>query len=303
MKINSEEIYHLTEPDGGKFKVKTLDEAYDFCKSIALGHYENFPVGSILIPKRHRKYFYSIYSFSRLADDISDEIPFSEKDLKIELLDKFHNIINSDDHQGNPLFMALSDTMKKKSIPPEPLQKLLIAFKMDSDFIHPESYDDILDYCSYSANPVGELVLRIFDLYNDTTAPLSDSICTGLQLANFWQDISVDINKNRIYLPKNKLAEYQIPLSDIQNQKINDNFGICLKDIYDYTDNFFILGNSLVTYLKYYRLKLEIATTIEGGRRILEKTRKMGTDILYNRPVLEKRDYFMIIIRALNKLL
>lgn len=302
MKIKSEELYHLTQKNGGKFEVDSLDESYNFCKRIATGHYENFPVGSFLIPKKFRKYFYPVYAFSRIADDIADELPLNQKDYKLRLLNDYKTLIDADSINGNPIFIALNDIMAKKEIPAEPLKKLIIAFEMDSEFKQAENFDDIEEYCKYSANPVGELVLRIFNLYNEETAPLSDSICTGLQLANFWQDISEDMKKGRIYIPKEVLRKYELSNKELIEIK-NTNLDNCLKEIYDYTDNFFILGNGIIDKLKYFRLKLEISAVIEGGKAIMKKTREMGTDIILNRPKLEKSDFILTLFRALHKIL
>ncbi len=302
MKIEPNNLHHLTLPGGGKYKVSGLEEAYDFCRKIALSHYENFPVGSIFIPKKYRKYFFSVYAFSRIADDISDEIVHSEKKLKLELLDNLDSMIESDNITGNPVLMALKDTMKERNIPPEPLHNLITAFKMDSDFVHPQDFDEILNYCIYSANPVGEIVLRIFGLYNETTARQSDNICTGLQHANFWQDISVDSGKNRIYIPKNILNKYAISSQDIINKKNSVNFALCLKEIYDYTDKFFILGDGITDNLKYFRLKLEISAVMEGGKAIMTKVRDKGIDIIRERPKLERKDFVLILMRAFKNI-
>jgi phytoene/squalene synthetase len=202
MLIKAEELSNLTLKDGGIFKVHSIDKAYDFCKKIATGHYENFPVGSFLIPNQFRKYFYSVYAFSRIADDIADDISIEKKDYKIKLLNDYKNLITTENIDGNPIFIALHDTMIKREIPPEPLQKLIKAFIMDSEFEQPNDFDDVLYYCEHSANPIGEMVLRIFGLYNHETTPLSDNICTGLQLANFWQDISTDKKMEEFTFPK-----------------------------------------------------------------------------------------------------
>lgn len=302
MKIQANNLKELTRKDGGIFKVTSLEESYEFCKKIALGHYENFPVGSIFIPKKDRKHFFAVYAFSRISDDISDEIPIEEKKLKISMLNEFSELINDNTINGNPVFKALQNTMNEKEIPDTPLKKLIKAFIMDSDFKHPESFDEVLNYCKYSANPVGELVLRIFDNYNSGTADLSDKICTGLQLANFWQDISVDAKKSRVYIPNDILKKYDLSKDNILNKKINDNFSICLKEIYDYTDNFFKLGTGIVDILNNFRLKLEIALIIQGGKRIMDKVREEGINIISARPVLKKYDYFGMLIKSVMRL-
>jgi squalene synthase HpnC len=304
--INSkEDILEMLKPDGGRFSVKGLDEAYKFCEKIATSHYENFPVGSVLIPKTYRKHFFSVYVFSRLADDIADELTNETPEFRIQqlrnLLNLIKNQIDSSAQKFNPLALALCNTIYEKKLPIEPFERLIKAFEIDSEFIQPNNMDDNLEYCKYSANPVGELVLKIFDNYDNETAPLSDSICTGLQLVNFWQDISRDYKINRIYIPKDKLNLYKInDFYELNDYEIK-NFDECLKDIYDFSEKFFIFGYNLVKLIKNKRLKVEIALTIEGGKRILLKTRNLNTDILVQRPVLKVTDFVVIFFNALRK--
>jgi squalene synthase HpnC len=304
--INGLDDYlEILKEDGGKFSVNSLDEAYNFCKKVSLSHYENFPVGSILIPKNYRKYFFSVYFFSRLADDLSDELPNEKPEYRIELLNKLIFLIKSDINENavkfNPLKIAIKDTILNKNMTYEPFEKLVKAFEMDANFMQPQTMNDNIEYCKFSANPVGELVLRIFDNYDSTTSLYSDSICTGLQFVNFWQDISVDKSKNRIYLPKQILEKYEITQNTLFSNPPKPKLEECLKEIYDYTEKFFIFGFSLIKFIENKRLKIEIALTIEGGKRILEKVEKQGTNIIYVRPKLNKMDVFIIILRLLTK--
>jgi len=304
MIINSKKnINELLKIDGGKFSVNSLDEAYKFCESFTKSHYENFPVGSIFIPKNLRKHFYSIYVFSRLADDISDELLDETSETKILMLNKLLNLIKnpqtSDSNNFNPLIYALQNTIKEKKLPLSPFEKLIKAFEIDSNFKQVNTMEDNLNYCQFSANPVGELVLRLFDNYNDDTIKYSDSICTGLQLVNFWQDISRDYKINRIYIPKDLLKKYEI--DDLYKNNLNNlkNFDDCCKEIYDYTENLFTFGIELVKFIKNKRLKLELAVKIEGGKRILHKTRILKSRILYERPKLNFVDWIIIFYKAI----
>ncbi|MBK9249876.1 MAG: squalene/phytoene synthase family protein [Ignavibacteria bacterium] len=234
MKFNTEELLELTTESGGRFSVISLEAAQEFCKKIATSHYENFPVGSILIPKKFRNDFFSVYAFSRVADDIADELASQGQLRQLHALNRFEKLLAdmsvSKVQEGNPIFIALKHTREIRKIPIEPFQNLLTAFKQDVRFQQPVTMHDNISYCQYSANPIGELVLRIFGLWNTKTAPLSNSICTGLQLANFWQDISRDKHNGRIYIPQRILSDYEFDLKDnLVNGRNNTNFTNVLK--------------------------------------------------------------------------
>lgn len=298
MKLSLDEILHLTRADGGNYKTDSIEEANNFTKKIALGHYENFPVGSLLIPQEKRQHFYNIYAFSRISDDIADEPGNISKEYRIESLEKLKNMIGEKTN-ANPIFSALADTMDELDLPKKPFEMLIDAFIMDVNFKQPESFDDLLYYCKHSANPVGELVLRLFDLYNEDTREYSDAVCTGLQLANFWQDLSVDLNNNRCYIPKEILTKYELLLNDLHYNNLDIKLSSCIFEIFDYTEEFFKIGKNLINRLKPYRLKLEIKATIYGGERILYKTRKLGRNIFNTRPELTKIDMINIMIKSI----
>ncbi len=309
--INANELVELTTFSGGVFAVDSIQSAYSFCQKIALSHYENFPVGSILIPKKFRRHFFSVYAFARIADDIADESD-ENSEKRIQYLDNLQQLIlnleineknNSENLStetgSNPILLALAQTMKDRNIPAEPFLKLLTAFKRDINFKQPQNFDELEDYCQYSANPIGELVLRIFGLYNDTTKPYSDAICTGLQLVNFWQDLSVDLKNQRCYIPQNLLQKYSLTK---ENLYLNENSLIlsnCLHEIFDYTYKFFEDGRNLIKFLKFIRLKIEIKATINGGEKMLDKIRKMNTQLLVQRPAYTKFDFFKILVSSL----
>ncbi len=302
--INSEDqLIDLSKSSGGQFAISDLESAYKFCEKIASSHYENFPVGSIFIPKKNRKYFYSVYAFSRIADDIADELVDTKGVDRIKILDDYIlNIIEIEKfskHSGNPIFVALFDTIKAKNLPKEPFLNLIHAFKMDAEFAHAKNMDDLVDYCNYSANPVGELVLRIFDMYDEKTAPLSDAICTGLQLINFWQDFSVDLRNQRCFIPKDFLEKFNLEKESLVLQEKNINFKSCISVIFEYTKQIYNKGNSLPRLLKPFRLRMEIAVTYYAGLAMLEKCELMGSELLSKRPKLEKIDYLKILYKAL----
>lgn len=267
-----------------------LEYSYEYCEQIAKKHYENFPVGSILVPQKLRKYFYSIYAFSRLADDIADEDIIEENQklsILIQLENSIYHIINSN-NINNPILLALKDTINTFEIPIEPLIDLIQAFKKDVQFQPPNTWSDVISYCNQSANPVGELILRLFGEYNKENKILSDRICTGLQLINFWQDLSQDFQIGRCYIPIEILEKYKLKFEDNCLIGEIENVNKLLNEIYDYTKNIFDNGKSITKNIKNSRLKLELAAIIIGGTTIFAKIKKLENKILKIRPKITK---------------
>lgn len=302
MKIKPEDLTDLSKPDGGKFKVNSLNQAQEFCRKLAAGHYENFPVGSVIIDRKLRPDYFSVYAFSRTADDIADELTHLDQSELISVLDDYQNLLYNEvldsTQVGNPIFIALRHTMKIREIPAEPLEKLLTAFKRDINFRQARNLDDHLDYCKYSANPVGELVLRIHGIYNDQTAVLSDKICTGLQLVNFWQDLSRDIKTGRYFIPSDIMGKYGLTKENLFDPNNSTKLSECLNELYDYSESLFDEGRGLIQHLPDFRLRKEISMTIEGGMMILNKSRSIGAEIIYRRPKLNAGDIASILFKA-----
>lgn len=305
MKFSSDDLLTLTTPDGGRFAVRSLQESQRFCRRLAHEHYENFPVGSVLIPRMLHDHFYSIYAFSRLADDIADELPTHQSEEKFAALEALeHLLLHPETVVSNPIFQALHYTIEQKFIPTLPFQKLLTAFRMDSDFQRAATYQDLEYYCAHSANPVGELVLRLFDLYTPERAPLSDAVCTGLQLANFWQDFSRDLPIGRVFIPEEVLVQCGLEASELlglytadrkrMNEQalilVKERFFQCFTLLFHKTKSYFAQGKALLPSIPYKRLRAELALTIAGGERILEQSYKSQDTILCQRVRLSKRD-------------
>ncbi len=298
----------LTTFSGVEHSITDISSAEMFCKSIAVGHYENFPVASVLLPKAQRQDIYNIYAFARTSDDIADTLLHLNTSERILLLDDYLNNLRlycktakseSDFNSKftNPILLALSGTINKLKLPIEPFERLIKAFQMDSDFTHAESWDDLLNYCKHSANPIGELVLRVFGLYNERSGYLSDNICTALQLANFWQDFSEDLPNGRCFIPKEVLDKYNLSATNYAEWQNSKEFDKCLSDIYDFTENFFDIGKELLKLLKPKRLKMEINATWLGGRLILKKTKALGASILTQRPKIRKSEMMSLFIK------
>jgi len=296
--FSSLELQELATPTGGQFQVATLQEAQDFCVRIARTHYENFPVGSLLVPKHLQPHVYSVYAFARIADDIADEHDCTPEE-RLRALDMVERLLTgSEKTAGNPVFAALAHTIHTCGIPYTPLQRLLEAFRMDSTFTAPRTMEDVLFYCERSANPVGELVLRIFGLWNDERRAYSDAVCTALQLANFWQDIALDRAKGRLFIPATWLerhhlkAEHLLKKEPLHEREDRERACLeaCVQELCQFTMNLFTDGAKLLPLLPSLRLRAEIALTIAGGTQILRRTAALGNNILVTRPALGTKD-------------
>ncbi|MBS1517335.1 MAG: squalene synthase HpnC [Bacteroidetes bacterium] len=290
--------------------LKDYDSAYEYCRKIALNHYENFPVGSFLIPEDKRKYFYSVYAFSRFADDIADSVEYDEENKlrKLEQLETELDKLESgraEEFAENTadIFTALSDTVSNLNIPVHEFRDLLSAFKQDSVKRDYGNFKELIEYSQRSANPIGHLVLYIFGYDKKTNRKLfrdSDRICTALQLTNFWQDVSEDLKIDRIYIPGNSMSEFNYNTDKLKNKIENDDFRNMIRDLAGKTEKLFDDGSGIVSELK-GRLRLEIKATIYGGREILSKIRKINYNVLSERVKLNTKDKIKILIKSLIK--
>lgn len=277
-----------------------LESAYSYCRKIALGHYENFPVGSLLFPKKSRKYIYSIYSFARTADDIADSSELSQDD-KLQKLNTMDNkldlILNGEkDKVQDEIFIALADTIKSLHIPVKEFKDLLTAFKLDSVKQKYAHFDELLDYSRYSANPIGHLVLYVSGLNDEKLFKLSDNVCTALQLANFWQDVSVDAKMGRVYIPSNAMKENNYSYELLFDGKEDENFISLMKSLVDKTRAIFISGKELENYLS-GRLKYEFRTIYRGGMSILKKIEDIDYKVLSRRVEINTAGKFNILLK------
>ena len=191
-------------------RAPSLAEAQEYCRRLARSHYENFSVATWFLPQRLRQHFFNIYAYCRISDDLGDEV--GDPQASLQLLDAWEAELDAC-YRGNPrhpVFVALAETVRKFEIPQKPFADLLKAFRQDQTVTRYETFDDVLGYCRNSANPVGHLVLYLCGYRDSERQGLSDFTCTALQLANFWQDVSVDYSKGRIYLPLEDLRRYGV---------------------------------------------------------------------------------------------
>ncbi len=292
-----------TSPD-----TSLIESSFKYCEKIAKQHYENFPVGSFLVPADKRKYVWAIYAFARYADDIADS---AEDSLEVKLtelntLDKELDAIysgNFDVIRENTarFLMSLWKTKEDLRIPKQEFSDLLTAFKQDSVKQRYETFDELLEYSKYSANPIGHLVLYVFGFTPSENANLferSDDICTALQLTNFWQDVSADLKMGRIYIPGQIMLKYGYSYDELMKKTEDERFLKIMRELVDKTELIFNSGAPLIQDLK-GRLKLEIKATYLGGKRILKKIKDINYKVLTERVKLSKSDTISIFTRTL----
>ncbi len=293
-------VLHATEPVPRSY---TVPEAFAYCEGMARAHYENFPVGSLLVPKARRKHVYSIYAFARTADDFADEGydsgEWTEARRLAALTDWEHKLDESFAGRAeHPVFVALAATAAELKLPVQLFKDLLSAFKQDVIKRRYAGFAEVLDYCTRSANPVGRLILLLFDYRDERLHQLSDHICTALQLANFWQDVAVDIKKDRIYLPQEEMMRFGVTEEDLRNRRFSAAYADLLRFQVERTREIFALGQTLPAQVR-GRLAVELRLTWLGGMRILERIEALGYDTLNARPKITTSDKLVLFLRAL----
>lgn len=261
-------------------------ESFRHCERITRDHYENFPVASLFLPRERRKYVCAIYAFARTADDFADEPGFTPAE-RIDNLNSWELQLNEclNGNARHRVFAALAETIDRFQIPPELFRNLLQAFRQDVTTHRYETFAGLLDYCRNSANPVGRLVLLLFNYRSESAAELSDSICTALQLTNFWQDIRIDAGRDRIYVPAEDMKEFSYTEEELKNMTFNPNFKRLLSFEIERTRDFFQRGKPLLSELG-KELAFELKLTWNGGMKILEKIERNQYDVFRNRPLL-----------------
>lgn len=280
-------------------------EAFAYCERMARAHYENFPVGSLLVPKNKRKHVYSIYAFARTADDFADEgyEDGLNESARLKALDDWERQLE-DSYRGvaeHPIFIALAQTARELSLPIQLFRDLLSAFKQDVVKRRYADFNEVLDYCTRSANPVGRLILLLFDYRDEDRHRLSDEICTGLQLANFWQDVAVDILKDRVYLPQDEMKRFGVDVDALRAGRFTAQYASLLKCQVERTRELFERGRALPGAVK-GRLAFELRLTWLGGMRILERIEESGYNTLSARPKITPGDKVRLLMRSLISL-
>src|SRR5246500_6031759 len=274
------------------------ESAQQYTRWLATHHYENFNVASWLLPRQLHQHFYNLYAYCRWADDLGDEIPGRERAL--ELLDWWERELDAcyEGRPSHPVFVALRETVVAKDVPKQPFADLLEAFRQDQVVKRYPTWDAVLDYCVYSANPVGRLVLYLCGYRDEERQKLSDRTCTALQLANFWQDVSRDLEKGRIYIPLEMLAAHGLTETDIVERKFDSRYAGLMKSLIGRTRHLFEAGAPLARRVS-RRLSVDLEMFSRGGLAVLDAIETSGYDTLHHRPSISKTKQARLLGRAL----
>jgi squalene synthase HpnC len=267
---------------------------------LSVGHYENFPVASVLLPGRYRRAVVAIYRFARAADDIADEGVASapERHAALHAFSRALDVIERGETPREAPFAELAVAVRAHALPLTPLHDLLSAFRQDVDVARYRTFEDLRDYCRRSANPVGRLLLALYRVDEAAAHTESDAICTALQLANFWQDVALDWEKGRLYLPLEDLARFDVALTQVADGVADARWRALMTFETARTRRLFDEGRSLPGRLP-WRIGLELRAVIAGGMRILERIDAVGGDVFAHRPMLGKRDAALLAWRLL----
>ena len=279
-------------------RVWTAAESVQYTRWLATSHYENFHVVSFLLPRALHQDFYNVYSFCRWADDLGDEIGDTQKSL--ELLSWWRDQL-SDMYAGrasHPVFVALRRTVEHHELPAEPFSDLITAFEQDQRITRYRNWEELLEYCRYSANPVGRLLLYLCGYRDAKRQQLSDATCTALQLANHWQDVSIDLQKDRVYIPLDALERHGYALEDLYARRFTPAFAAVMKDIVDRARDLFIKGLPLADTVN-RRLAVDLELFSRGGLRVLDKIEQQNYDVLSRRPAISKLERARLLLRVL----
>ena len=261
---------------------------------MAVGHYENFPVASLLLPAPLREPVEIIYRFARSADDFADE----GSDPPHVRLEKLNDYRRQLDAPAQPLFHDLRKIIREHELPQQLFTDLLDAFSQDVTKKRYANYAELRDYCRRSANPVGRLLLHLFKRTTDSDLRAADAICTALQLINFWQDVELDYTRdNRVYLPQDEMARFGVAERHLDDRLCDPSWQGLLDFQVQRARKLMLSGAPLGKSLP-GRIGLEIRTTVQGGLRILEKIEKARYDVFRKRPVLRALDWPVILARA-----
>ena len=280
-----------------------VEQGYRYCQWLTAYHYENFPVASALIPAPMRRHVAAVYAFARTADDFADEDQNPGRALA--RLAQWSDALEASVSGGtthlaaHPVFVALAETIRTQQLPVQWLRDLLTAFRRDVTVKrYPTWHALMTEYCRYSANPVGRLVLWLFGYRDEARQQLSDHICTALQLTNFWQDLGLDLKKDRIYLPQEALRRHGVSEDELFRHAATPRFAGLMMEAVTVAEDLFRRGAPLPGRVR-GRLAWELRATWLGGLTILRRVRAAGGDTFRRRPALTGRDKCWIAVRAL----
>ena len=275
-------------------------EANAYTRWLATHHYENFHVVSFLLPKRLHQDFYNVYAYCRWADDLGDELGDTAESLRLLAWWRVELDAMYAGRATHPVFVALAPTVEKHGIPREPFADLVHAFIQDQTVTRYRNWAELFEYCRCSANPVGRLVLYLGGYPDAERQRLSDATCTALQLANFWQDVTVDLLKDRVYIPLDVMTRHGYRVDDLYARRFTPAFGEVMQEIVAKARELFDAGLPLVRKVD-RRLALDIDLFSRGGMRVLDKIRDQGYNVLASRPVISKVERVRLLAASLAR--
>jgi squalene synthase HpnC len=278
----------------------TLDQARAYSRWLATHHYENFNVVSFLLPKRLHQDFYNVYAYCRWADDLGDEIGDPAESLRLLAWWRSELDAMYAGRATHPVFVALSGTVEKYRIPSEPFAGLIQAFVQDQTVTRYPGWPELFAYCRNSANPVGRLVLYLCGYSDAERQRLSDATCTALQLANFWQDVTVDLLKDRVYIPLDVIARHGYSIEELFARRYSPAFRAVMREVVTKAREIFVEGLPLAAMLD-RRLALDIDLFSRGGMRILEKIEEQDYNVLRARPAVSKMERVWLLLGSLAR--
>jgi len=275
----------------------TPSDALHYTRWLATHHYENFHVVSFLLPKRLHQDFYNVYSFCRWADDLGDEIGDSAESLRLLAWWRGELKAAYSGRATHPVFVALSQTIARHQLPIGPFDDLIKAFEQDQTVTRYRDWDELFQYCRYSANPVGRLVLGLCGYRDEPRQLLSDATCTALQLANFWQDVTIDWLKDRVYLPLDLLDSHGYSLDSLAARKFDPRFRAAMRDAVEVARGLFLEGLPLAGMVD-RRLAIDLELFSRGGLKVLEKIERQDYNVLQARPAISKLERVGLLLSA-----
>jgi squalene synthase HpnC len=275
----------------------SLEQSQAYCRRLARSHYENFSVATWFLPRRLRQHFFNVYAYCRISDDLGDEV--GDAAASLQLLDQWETELEAcyNGTPRHPVFVALAETVQTFEIPRQPFADLLRAFRQDQKVTRYATFDDVIGYCRYSANPVGHLVLYLSGYRDQERQELSNFTCSALQLANFWQDVSVDFSKGRIYLPLEDLARFGVAEGDIAHLKNTRAFCEMMRFEVARARVWFEKGLPLTGKVD-RELAIDIELFTRGGQEILHAIERQGYAVLGSRPVISRPRKLALVARA-----
>jgi squalene synthase HpnC len=292
-------IDFLASPDA-MGRAWTIDESLAYTRWIATHRYENFQVVSFLLPKRLHQDFYNVYAFCRWADDLGDEVGDTSESLRllawwrVELQKMYAG------ETAHPVYVALRATVQRHALAIETFDDLIKAFEQDQTVTRYQTFAEVFAYCRYSANPVGRLVLGLCGYHDDARYALSDATCTALQLANFWQDVTVDWAKDRVYLPLDLLRKHGASVDAIAQRKFDAPFRAAMKEAVEVARGLFDAGLPLIDQVD-RRLAIDLELFSRGGMKVLEKIERQDYNVLAARPAISKIERVAILLGAIRR--